>query len=173
MHIRQDAPPCTDSPTIVHRIVHSHFHPFPLKTPRFVGQKKFKHMTEKQQTLTDEIRNLNLRLARVEEYIRRQIALDPVTMPPMNTTIDEDSFALRFRRMHPGFVPRLRELVPAITPAEERLCIMIKLNMTVREIARMLNNDIKSVHTARARLKRKLPLDADTTMDQWIKKIDN
>ncbi len=130
-------------------------------------------MTDKQQAITDEIRNLNLRLRKVEEYIRRQMALDPITMPPINTTGDEDSFAIHFRRRHPGFIPRLRELVPAITPAEERLCIMIRLNMTVREIAHMLNNDVKSVHTARARLKRKLPLDANTTIDEWIKQIDN
>lgn len=46
-------------------------------------------MTDKQQAITDEIRNLNLRLRKVEEYIRRQMALDPITMPPANTTIDE------------------------------------------------------------------------------------
>lgn len=129
-------------------------------------------MSDNQKTIIDEIHQLNLRLEKVEEYIRHQIIQDPLLMPRVATSTDEDNFHFTFRRQHPGFIPHLRNLLPTITPGEEHLCMMIKLNMTVREMARMLNIDVKSVHTARARLKRKLPLDMNTTMDQWIKRID-
>jgi len=74
-------------------------------------------------------------------------------------------------QLHPLFIPQLRVLINNITPSEERLCMMIKRNMNNREIARMLKVSIKSVYTARAGLKRKLMIDDDATMDEWIRNI--
>ncbi len=130
-------------------------------------------MLDEYKTIIDEINQINHRLEKVEEYIQQHSLSDPLLITRVSTPTDEDNFRLTFRRKCPGFIPRLRELLPTVTPGEEQLCMMIKLNLNIREIARMLNIDVKSVHTARARLKRKLQLEDNTTMDQWIKRIDN
>lgn len=130
-------------------------------------------MSDERIDILDVISQINYRLKKVEEYIHQHSLSDPSLMLCISPLADEDNFRLTFCRKYPNFIPQLRELLPNVTAAEEKLCMMIKLNMTVREIARILNNDVKSVHTARARLKRKLPLEDNTTMDQWIKRIDN
>ncbi|NDV83801.1 sigma-70 family RNA polymerase sigma factor [Bacteroides sp. 51] len=129
-------------------------------------------MCETTKSIQEELHEMNCRLQKVEEYIRRQNMVDPFLFPKMFTPDTEGDFYTTFSREHPRFISCLRELLPTITPGEERLCMMVKLNMTVREIARMLNIDVKSVHTSRARLKRKLLiLTNETAMDDWIKNI--
>lgn len=129
-------------------------------------------MCDTTKSMQEELREINCRLQKVEEYIRRQSMVEPLLFPKVFTPDTEGDFYATFSREHPGFISRLRELIPAVTPGEERLCMMIKLNMTVREVARMLNIDVKSVHTSRARLKRKLlVLTNEIIMDEWIKNI--
>jgi len=130
-------------------------------------------MSDTTKSIQEELHEINCRLQKVEEYIRRQSVADPLLFPKVFTPDTEGNFYTTFCREHPGFVPRLRQLIPSITPGEERLCMMIKLNMTTREIARTLNIDVKSVHTSRARLKRKL-LTLTTNeiiMDEWVKTL--
>lgn len=123
-------------------------------------------------TNKESINELNNRVKGIEEHLRQQAIIDPLLFPKMSTKSNEEAFQMTFRKQHPGFVPQLRKLVPSITPGEEILCMMIKLNMTTKEIAQNLNINANSVHTSRARLKRKLPLDDSTSMDEWVKSIE-
>ena len=102
--------------------------------------------------------------------------MQPAQTPPISvswvyTSSDSDKFDVTFDEHHPHFIPQLRALVNNITPDEEQICMMIKLNMNNREMAQMLNTDIKSVYTVRRRLKRKLRMDDYKTMVEWIKNI--
>lgn len=129
-------------------------------------------MCDTTKSVQEELHDINCRLQKVEEYIHRQSMVDPLIFPKVFNPETEGDFYNTFSREHPRFISRLREMIPGITPGEERLCMMVKLNMTVREVARMLNIDVKSVHTSRARLKRKLlVLTNEITMDDWIKNI--
>lgn len=123
-------------------------------------------------SLEEEIEEIRHRLVCIEEYLQQQAILDPMLLPQISTLSGENHFCQLSRKQHPGFIPRLRELVPDITSGEEHLCMMIKLNMTTREMACMLNVDMKSIYTARSRLKHKLTLPDGTCMNEWIKKIE-
>lgn len=129
-------------------------------------------MRDTTKSIQEELHALNCRLEKVEEYICRHNALNPLLFAKVFTPDTEGDFYTIFCREHPGFISRLRQHVPTVTRGEERLCMMIKLNMNTREIARALNIDIKSVHTSRARLKRKLlTFTNEITMDEWIKAL--
>ena len=71
-----------------------------------------------------------------------------------------------------GFLPTLRERVPGITPAEETLCMLIKMNLSNREIADKMSISIGSLHTTRYRLKQKMPPEAAKGMDEWVRAIE-
>jgi hypothetical protein len=71
-----------------------------------------------------------------------------------------------------GFPPTLRERVPGITPAEETLCMLIKMNLSNREIADKMSISIGSLHTTRYRLKQKMPPEAAKGMDEWVRAIE-
>lgn len=74
---------------------------------------------------------------------------------------DNDSwreFELRFNQVHIDFYNKLRRLYPDLTPADEKLCALLRLNMSSKEIAAITQQSIKSVEVARARLRKKLNL---------------
>ncbi len=74
---------------------------------------------------------------------------------------DTDSwkeFELRFNQVHSEFYKNLRRLYPGLSPAEEKLCAFLRLNMSSKEIAAITQQSPKSVEVARARLRKKLNL---------------
>jgi tetratricopeptide (TPR) repeat protein len=79
---------------------------------------------------------------------------------------DNDSwkeFELRFNQVHSDFYINLRKLYPGLSPAEEKLCAFLRLNMSSKEIAAITQQSIKSVEVARARLRKKLNLTNTTS----------
>lgn len=67
-------------------------------------------------------------------------------------------FELRFNQVHIDFYNKLRKLYPDLSPADEKLCALLRLNMSSKEIAAITQQSIKSVEVARARLRKKLNL---------------
>jgi DNA-binding CsgD family transcriptional regulator len=67
-------------------------------------------------------------------------------------------FQLRFNQVHNEFYERIREKHPEITPSEERLCALLRLNMTSKEIAAITHQTIRGVEVARGRLRKRLNL---------------
>lgn len=79
---------------------------------------------------------------------------------------DNDSwkeFELRFNKVHSDFYNNLRKLYPGLSPADEKLCAFLRLNMSSKEIAAITQQSIKSVEVARARLRKKLNLTNTTS----------
>jgi DNA-binding CsgD family transcriptional regulator len=60
--------------------------------------------------------------------------------------------------VHSEFYTTLRKLYPDLSPADEKLCAFLRLNMSSKEIAAVSQQSIKSVEVARARLRKKLNL---------------
>lgn len=67
-------------------------------------------------------------------------------------------FELRFNQVHSDFYFKLRRLYPGLSPAEEKLCAFLRLNMSSKEIAAITQQSLKSIEVARARLRKKLNL---------------
>jgi tetratricopeptide (TPR) repeat protein len=79
---------------------------------------------------------------------------------------DNDSwkeFELRFNQVHSDFYNNLRKQYPGLSPADEKLCAFLRLNMSSKEIAAITQQSIKSVEVARARLRKKLDLTNTTS----------
>ena len=96
----------------------------------------------------------------------------PAGLVPSRRSGGNGSFHRSFRASYPGFLPTLRERVPGITPAEETLCMLIKMNLSNREIADKMSISIGSLHTTRYRLKQKMPPEAAKGMDEWVRAIE-
>jgi DNA-binding CsgD family transcriptional regulator/tetratricopeptide (TPR) repeat protein len=72
-----------------------------------------------------------------------------------------------------SFIERLMALHPDLTPNEKRLSYLIMSNFTTKEIANILSKSYRSVEMARFRLRTKLGLDKNTTLEAWFGKIIN
>lgn len=71
-----------------------------------------------------------------------------------------DEFMNFFKEIHPDFIKKLSSLSEGnLSPAEMRLGMLLRLNLTSKEIASILRVTPDSVRVARYRLRKKLPID--------------
>ncbi|AYB32043.1 tetratricopeptide repeat protein [Chryseolinea soli] len=90
-----------------------------------------------------------------------------------NILTDDDwqNFKRAFEDIYPGFFVKLRDLYPSITTAELRIASLIKLNLSSKEMGAMLAISSDSVKTARYRLKRRLNLPENESIEEFINKL--
>ncbi len=70
--------------------------------------------------------------------------------------------------VHGDFIQRLKSKFPAITSTDLKLCIYLKMNLTSKEIARLSNLTIRGIEASRYRLRKKLNIDSDTNLTDFI-----
>lgn len=86
---------------------------------------------------------------------------------------DEDWRILKqhFNAVHENFFDKLLAKHPSISETELRHCMFIKLHLQTKEIARILSIDPRSVQTARYRIKKKMDLEEDVDLRDYLLKI--
>jgi DNA-binding CsgD family transcriptional regulator len=67
-----------------------------------------------------------------------------------------------------GFFKRLKEKYPSLTPHDLRLSSYLRMNFTTKEIAKLLNISGRAVEISRYRLRRKLNLDHDKNLTEFL-----
>ncbi len=81
---------------------------------------------------------------------------------------DWEDFDTYFEGLNLHFYTRLRELYPGISQNDLKLCALIRLNLSTKEMAGILNISPDSVKTARYRLRRKLQLPGDENLTRFL-----
>jgi DNA-binding CsgD family transcriptional regulator len=84
------------------------------------------------------------------------------------TNDDWEEFQRRFERVHPSFFVKLKTHIADISPAEERLLALSKLNMNTRQMSRMLGISPDSIHKATYRLRKKLGTDGHSILAKLL-----
>ena len=84
---------------------------------------------------------------------------------------DWDGFKLHFEQVHPRFFEKLQNNFPDLTPNELKLCAYTRINLSNKEIARLLNINNSSVEMARYRMKKKVGLEGQATINDFIQTI--
>ncbi|HOC48245.1 MAG TPA: inorganic phosphate transporter, partial [Bacteroidales bacterium] len=79
-----------------------------------------------------------------------------------------EDFNIRIEKMHKDFMGRLAQLYPDLSSNETRLAVLIRLGISSKEIATLLNISPKSVEINRYRLRKKLGLDRKASLTQFI-----
>ena len=84
---------------------------------------------------------------------------------------DWQEFNARFISVNKSFYTTLNERYPALTYKDHKLCALIKLNFSSKEISLLLGISMESVNTARYRLRKKMGLNKDEDLSDIILKI--
>ncbi len=71
---------------------------------------------------------------------------------------DWEQFAYHFDAVYGDFLKRLRDKFPELSPNDYRLCAYLRMNLSTKEIAHLMNISIRGVEGARYRLRKKLNL---------------
>ena len=81
---------------------------------------------------------------------------------------DWENFALYFNKIYPDFEETLKGVSTELTSNEIRLMTLLKMNLTYKEVAGILNITHDSVHKASYRLRKKLGMNKEQTLQQFI-----
>lgn len=84
------------------------------------------------------------------------------------TEDDWNKFRNLFEKIYPGFFMKLKDSFPDITSAEQRMAALTRLRLTTRQIASMLGISVDSVHKSRQRLRQRLNLGADASLEEVL-----
>jgi tetratricopeptide (TPR) repeat protein len=88
-----------------------------------------------------------------------------------NLNIDREwnQFKSLFEKVHHNFFNKLKQYFPNLTQHDLRFCAYIRINLRPKEIASLLNIGTNSVKTYRNRLRKKLGLDIETGLDDFLR----
>jgi ligand-binding sensor domain-containing protein/DNA-binding CsgD family transcriptional regulator len=77
---------------------------------------------------------------------------------------DWEHFAQHFDKVHSDFVVILKETYPTISPNEIKLCTYLRMNLSTKEIAQLMNISVRGVEIGRYRLRKKLGLSTEVNL---------
>ncbi|WP_019941840.1 triple tyrosine motif-containing protein [Dyadobacter beijingensis] len=80
-------------------------------------------------------------------------------------------FEQNFDEVHEQFFKRLRQIYPTISPSELRLAACLRMNLSTKEMAPVLGISVRGVEIKRYRLRKKLGLDMDANLAQFMMDI--
>lgn len=89
----------------------------------------------------------------------------------MSFTREINDFYEKIEETHKGFIEKLQERFPELTENDLRLAMLVRLNLSSKEIATLMNISPKSVEIARYRLRKKLGLRERESMGDLLKSI--
>ncbi len=87
----------------------------------------------------------------------------------------EDEWAIfesNFNQIHESFFTQLRKKHPNLTTKDLKVCAYIKMDLSTKEIAPLMNVSIRGVETQRYRLKQKLNLESDNSVIDYVRNIE-
>ncbi|MEO5776802.1 MAG: hypothetical protein ABIQ27_07850 [Flavobacterium sp.] len=119
-------------------------------------------MLEKNELL-DEIKTiLNKKEPTSEKEIKKLVSKYTIQD---NNWKDFDNY---FESVNKNFYTRLKQKYPEISSNDLKICALIKLNLSIKEMASILNISPDSVKTARHRLRKKLQLNTEENLTDFI-----
>ena len=81
---------------------------------------------------------------------------------------DWTRFALYFDQVHNNFLSHLKTKYPQLSPTDLKLCAYLRLNLSSKEIAQLLNISLKGVEVSRYRLRKKLNLATEVNLHDFL-----
>ena len=86
----------------------------------------------------------------------------------IDDSADWDQFQLQFSLAYPDFVEDLSAQYTGLRTADIKLCCYLKMSMNTKEIARVTGLSVRAIENKRYRLRKKLSLDTEISLDNFI-----
>lgn len=90
----------------------------------------------------------------------------------INSSLADDKswerFEEQFNLIHVDFLRTIARLYPSLSPVELRICTLLKINLSSKEIASMLCIEAKTVEVYRYRIRQKMKLEQGTNLVQHL-----
>ncbi len=77
-------------------------------------------------------------------------------------------FEANFEQTYEQFMKKLRENYPDLTPSDLRLCALLRMNLSSKEIAPLLGVSVRGIENHRYRIRKRLNLENDQNLTDFI-----
>lgn len=90
-----------------------------------------------------------------------------------NIYIDKDrkELELKIDQVHQEFLSRLKVMFPILSKTDLRLCSLLLLELSTKDISVIMNIESESVKRSRNRLRKKLNLDSNSNINKFLKEV--
>ncbi len=89
----------------------------------------------------------------------------------LNNDHDWQYFQEAFNNADKDFLKKMHEMHPNLTPNDLKLCVYLRLNLSSKEIAPLLNISVRSVEIKRYRLRKKMNLIHEKSLVEYILEV--
>ncbi|HMR92304.1 MAG TPA: triple tyrosine motif-containing protein [Chitinophagaceae bacterium] len=81
---------------------------------------------------------------------------------------DWEHFTIHFDKVHNDFFVALKEQHPNLTANEMKLCAYLRMNLSTKEMAQLMNISVRGVEISRYRLRKKLQIPTNTNLFTYL-----
>ena len=110
------------------------------------------------ENMTDDRNKMLKRLAKIRHMIKENIQHDNIWQ----------QFEENFDIVYDDFLKRLGEQYPQLTVSDKKMCAYLKMDLSSKEIAPLLNLTVRSVEMTRYRLRKKLGLSRENNLTEFL-----
>jgi hypothetical protein len=135
------------------------------------AQTQLKMFTESIIEKTSLIEKLEQQVKGKEITADQQAVISELTRQTILTEEDWNKFKSLFEKIYPGFFISLKEKFPDITLAEQRMAAFTRLQLTAKQMASMLGISVDSVHKTRQRLRQRLRVNPESSLEEIMTTI--
>ena len=124
------------------------------------------------------LQELDQRMSDLSESVRRedtkakQVGLIREIRSNINSNINDnehwDTFEQNFNLVYNNFLMKLTKQFPILKLPDRKLCAYLKMGLSSKEIASLLNSSVRSIETARYRLRKKLELEQGDNLQDFL-----
>ncbi len=114
-------------------------------------------LTNVNRSVREKLFPFNLRFQRKKDQDDFIQLLDEITREASRDPLAE--FEFMFQQLHPSFFEKLLARCPSITKSELQVCALLRLNLSSKDIARLLGISLSTVETTRHHIRKKLELE--------------
>ena len=126
----------------------------------------------------DMLQALDTQMDELSESVRREEAKARITNKikeirhdiQQNINEDEgwDKFEENFNLVYENFMQRLTARFPDLKLSDRKLCAYLRMGLSSKEMASLLNTSVRSIETARYRLRKKLDMEQGDNLTEFI-----
>ena len=103
-----------------------------------------------------------------EDSTKAQMKIEEIIHSNFNMDEEWDNFKMHFEKVHPHFFKKLKKMGNELTEENMKLIAYLKMGMSTKQIAQMLNITEMSVSKSRQRIKKKLKLEEQENLAEFI-----
>jgi tetratricopeptide (TPR) repeat protein len=126
-------------------------------------------LTHTLRSVHEKLSPIKMKLLRKKDQEEFEQLLTDITRGIQKDPISE--FEILFCQLHPAFYENLLERCSLLTKSELQISAMIRLNLSTKDIARLINLSVSTIDTTRYHIRRKFELDPKDNLTVFLMTI--